>query len=111
MCIRDRSSTDRFEGFFCKMVVRNLHCLNITNGEEEMCFYMSEGLFSAHKDDIMLISGQVLDVRIGLWYGMYQSLPIFEIIDFKILSKNDVRDFCEFVRSPIGEKFLDMSNS
>ncbi|CAD6477334.1 Y55_G0026950.mRNA.1.CDS.1 [Saccharomyces cerevisiae] len=72
---------------------------------------MSERLFSAHKDDLRLINGQVLDVRIGVWYGIHQSPPIFEIIDFKILSRNDVRDFCEFVKSPLGEKFLNISNS
>ena len=96
---------------FCKMIVRNLHCLNSTNGAEEMRLYMSERLFSAHKDDLRLINGQVLDVRIGVWYGIHQSPPIFEIIDFKILSRNDVRDFCEFVKSPLGEKFLNISNS
>ncbi|QHS74756.1 Ten1p [Saccharomyces paradoxus] len=105
------SNKELIEGFFCQMVVRNLHCLNLTNGEEEMSLYMSEKLFSAHKDDLMLINGQVLDVRIGVWYGIYQSLPIFEVIDFKILSKNDVRHFCEFVRSPLGEEFLNISNS
>lgn len=105
------SDEEFIKGFFCQMIVRNLHCLDSTNGAEEMHLYMSERLFSAHKDDLRLINGQVLDVRIGVWYGIHQSLPIFEIIDFKILSRNDVRDFCEFVKSPLGEKFLNISNS
>ncbi|EJS42756.1 ten1p [Saccharomyces arboricola H-6] len=105
------SGKRRTEGFFCKMVVRNLHCLDITNGEEGMCLYMSERLFSVHKDDPMLVSGQVLDIRIGVWYGVHQSPPLFEIIDFKILSKGDVCTYCEFIRSPLGESFLNISNS
>ncbi|CAI4046027.1 hypothetical protein N7582_003710 [Saccharomyces uvarum] len=107
-CDHDKERTD---GFFCKMVVRNLHCPGIINGEEEMSLYMSERLFSVHKDDPMLINGQILDIRIGVWYGTYQSPPIFETIDFKILSQSDVCEFCEFIRSPMGETFLNISNS
>ncbi|QID86612.1 Telomeric pathways with STn1 [Saccharomyces pastorianus] len=107
-CERNKERTD---GLFCKMVVRNLCCSGVINGGEEMSLYMSERLFSAHKDDPMLINGQILDIRIGLWYGTYQSPPIFETINFKILSQSDVCEFCEFIRSPIGETFLNISNS
>ncbi|EHN01300.1 Ten1p [Saccharomyces cerevisiae x Saccharomyces kudriavzevii VIN7] len=104
------SDEERTDGLFCKVVVRNLRCLSVENSEEEMCLYMCERLFSTHKNDFILIDGQVLDIRVGAWYGAYQSPPVFEIISFKILSESDVCDFFEFVRSPIGEKFLNISN-
>ncbi|CCC66705.1 hypothetical protein NCAS_0A01470 [Naumovozyma castellii] len=112
------------EGFLCKLIVGNLpdfhaqilddvaHFTQVKNVRLEL--YVSESLYRSTFD--INCSNRTpelydaVDLTVAIWNNGFINIKC-EVIDIEILNLEEVNQLREFIASPMGQEFLQLSNS